>query len=277
MVVQCRAGEVSNHSLVCTGLGGTNLTLVAACNGTRAAVPLFCPPMRACIFFNTTSRQWSDQGCVPVSGWRADQPGPLVCQCNHLTDFSGETLHCIRGVEGAGSVLMRFVSLAVYTHANAQLQTVVLRYKTDREFLRRSIGLIIAVLVVHVGIFVTILRSQFKKPSVTPTYINTVRLTRAYAEVNAYFSKVVGGGHAPLTAQEVSVSHFFSPTRRYSALSKASNECLSIRTHQCTFLSERRSWTRSLRNSSQPDCTASRSWAGGGRRAVGGPLGLRGL
>jgi hypothetical protein len=92
-LVTCMEGEVSTHALVCSGgagPGSSNVTVEARCNGTRAEVPLSCPPLRSCVFFNRTTRAWSSEGCVVVGGWRADRPGPLVCECDHLTDFVGE-------------------------------------------------------------------------------------------------------------------------------------------------------------------------------------------
>jgi hypothetical protein len=46
----------------------------------------------------------------------------------------------------------------VYVHVGEQLETVVMRYRTDREFLKKSLGVILALLVVHAVIFTLLLR-----------------------------------------------------------------------------------------------------------------------
>jgi hypothetical protein len=171
------------------GASRNNVTLTVKCNGTRAEVPVYCPALRSCVFFNHTSRVWSEDGCVAVSGWRADQPGPLVCECDHLTDF------------------------AVYQHVGDQLKVVVMRYRTDREFLRKSLGLIIALLCVHAVIFTLLLRSQFKRPVISESYIRAVETTHMYREGVAYVDRLAQDKRSAVVC-DASLDQFFSPTER---------------------------------------------------------------
>jgi hypothetical protein len=190
-LVTCAQGEASEQRVTCMSGGASrkNVTLAVRCNGTQAEAPVYCPALRSCVFFNRTSRVWSEEGCVAVSGWRADQPGPLVCECDHLTDF------------------------AVYQHVGYQLKVVVMRYRTDREFLRKSLGLIIALLCVHAVIFTLLLRSQFKRPVISEGYIRSVETTRMYKEGVAYVNRLAQDQRSAVV-YDASLDHFFSPTKR---------------------------------------------------------------
>jgi hypothetical protein len=102
----------------------------------------------------------------------------------------------------------------VYTYAGRQLQMVVLRYRDDREFLRKSLGLIIFLLCLHVFILALMLRAQLKRPKVTVQYIQSVRISRMYHEINVYAEKLMLGSKTQQPQYDVTLDQFFSPTRR---------------------------------------------------------------
>lgn len=116
-----------------------------------------------------------------------------------------------------------------------QLDVVVTRYRDDREFLRKSLGIIIFLLALHVVIFVLVLRSQFKRPGVSSDYIQIVRQSQAFLDADAYIKKLVKGESSKLTAQEISVSHFFSPTRRSAVRRNASQPLPAVPTYRVSF------------------------------------------
>jgi hypothetical protein len=91
---------------------------------------------------------------------------------------------------------------------------VVLRYRDDREFLRKSLGLIIFLLCLHVFILALMLRAQLKRPKVTVQYIQSVRISRMYHEINVYAEKLMLGSKTQQPQYDVTLDQFFSPTRR---------------------------------------------------------------
>jgi hypothetical protein len=88
--ITCKAGEFSRTTVICGSRAVTQAPVALTnitCSGLAGIVPIVCPPTRLCVFWNATTRSWSDNGCRTLP---SDSPdGATICQCDHLTDFSG--------------------------------------------------------------------------------------------------------------------------------------------------------------------------------------------
>jgi hypothetical protein len=76
----------------------------------------------------------------------------------------------------------------VYVFAGQQLQ-LAFQTMSSPEFLRKSIGVIIALLIVHIALLILLLRIQFKPRPITAAYLEAVRACTAFQEIERYISQ----------------------------------------------------------------------------------------
>jgi hypothetical protein len=77
------------------------------------------------------------------------------------------------------------VAPAVYVFAGQQLE-LAFDTITSPEFIKKSLGIVIALVSVHVMLLVLLLRIQFKPRAITPAYIESVRQSTAFNEIYNY-------------------------------------------------------------------------------------------
>jgi hypothetical protein len=89
--IRCRRGQPHVVTVTCGSGGGLSvepLVARAVCDGSMDEnVLLACPTMGACVWWNASAGAWSGEGCRTVSSGA----NGVACQCDHLTDFSGES------------------------------------------------------------------------------------------------------------------------------------------------------------------------------------------
>jgi hypothetical protein len=87
--VKCKVGERREEQIRCGGEGLNMIPRVVRgmCNGTKdEELELQCPVMAACVWWDEKKKAWSGEGCKTIGSG----PHGVQCQCDHLTDFSGE-------------------------------------------------------------------------------------------------------------------------------------------------------------------------------------------
>ncbi|ETV92473.1 hypothetical protein H310_13163 [Aphanomyces invadans] len=96
--VQCFANDTTVTNITCDA--ANQLFKIVACNGTMNYTVLYtCPqyvPVSVCRYWDASLGAWSSEGCVQVSD---PDPDYIVCECNHLTDFTSQVNQALRAVE----------------------------------------------------------------------------------------------------------------------------------------------------------------------------------
>lgn len=79
-------GQSRTIPVLCRYRSGFNATVQVSCDGRTRVVAYHCPPMPACIFWNTTTQAFSSRGCSTQAIAKSDRA--VECSCTHLTTFS---------------------------------------------------------------------------------------------------------------------------------------------------------------------------------------------
>jgi preprotein translocase subunit SecG len=117
-------------------------------------------------------------------------------------------------------------SVAVYVFAGHQLE-LAFETITSPEFLKKSFGVIIALLFVHIILLVLLLRIQFKPRRITASYLEAVRASTAFQEINGYIAMPA---HGDRHSTDTAVNHLLSANAvRLSATGDVVREMFSNR------------------------------------------------
>lgn len=73
----------------CHYRNGLNSTTRVVCDGQRSIVTYECPVVPRCMYWDTSLRTWSEEGCKTASlALTGNAVSGVRCTCNHLTTFS---------------------------------------------------------------------------------------------------------------------------------------------------------------------------------------------
>ncbi|KAF0755505.1 hypothetical protein AaE_004942, partial [Aphanomyces astaci] len=120
--VQCVVNQPVVKNITCDLTN--QLFKVISCNGTNNyTVSYVCPqyiPVQMCRYWDISKGAWSSEGCVQV---KDPDPAYIVCECNHLTDFSSQVNQALHAVED--NVVAVFTHKTTLEDVKQNLQIVV--------------------------------------------------------------------------------------------------------------------------------------------------------
>jgi hypothetical protein len=106
--------------------------------------------------------------------------------------------------------------LAVYFFASERLGFLASELRDPQLLTPKSLGLVLALAFFYGVFLVALLSSQFRRPKITPEYIQAVRGTRAYTEITEYLDSGMA-----VVAPRFNITDFFSFKRKDESVDTA--------------------------------------------------------